>query len=170
MGNCSFKGASTGVGPKFCIRLLTDSGDIVVLNTPRLAKDVVDEYPGYGIFKQGHASSPVSSEERLVNDQFYYLLPLEALAESEKGKSVKQGEERRVPLVEKLANGEGIRVLPSQKKGVWKVKLMINTKQLEEILAEEGNTEALIEKMRMAAAATATSNPKRTKASCLYYP
>lgn len=40
---------------------------------------------------------------------------------------------------------------------------MIDTKQLGEILAEEGNTEALIERMRAAAATAAVQSPRREK-------
>lgn len=43
--------------------------------------------------------------------------------------------------------------------GVWKVKLVIDPKELGQILAEEVNTEALIEQMRIAA----NSTPKRVK-------
>ncbi|XP_028783335.1 vacuolar-sorting receptor 3 [Neltuma alba] len=56
--------------------------------------------------------------------------------------------------VKNLSNGSALEVLLSARNGVWKVKLVIDTKQLEEILSEQVNTEALIEKMRMAASAT----------------
>ncbi|KAK1382315.1 hypothetical protein POM88_020050 [Heracleum sosnowskyi] len=55
-------------------------------------------------------------------------------------------------IVTSLANGSGLEVLPPPQKGIWRVKLVINTKQLEEIFSEDVNTEALIEQMRMAAA------------------
>lgn len=55
-------------------------------------------------------------------------------------------------IVTSLANGTGLEVLPPPQKGIWRVKLVINTKQLEEIFSEDVNTEALIEQMRMAAA------------------
>lgn len=45
--------------------------------------------------------------------------------------------------------------------GVWKVKLVIDPKDLERILSEEINTEALIQQMRIAA----NSTPKRGKSS-----
>ena len=48
--------------------------------------------------------------------------------------------------------------------GVWRVKLVIDTKQLEEILSEQVNTKALIEKMRMVAS-SASLTPKRTKSA-----
>ncbi|WJX54093.1 hypothetical protein P8452_40017 [Trifolium repens] len=65
--------------------------------------------------------------------------------------------------VENLLNGSALEVLPSAKNGVWKVKLMIDTRQLEEILSEEVNIEALIEKMRMAATAYSISSPARSR-------
>lgn len=46
--------------------------------------------------------------------------------------------------------------------GVWKVKLVIDPKDLEMILSEEVNVEALIEHMRIAAKST----PIRGKNSC----
>ncbi|KAL8090655.1 uncharacterized protein LOC141698059 [Apium graveolens] len=55
-------------------------------------------------------------------------------------------------IVTSLTNGSGLEVLPPPQKGIWRVKLVINTKQLEEIFSEDVNTEALIEQMRMAAA------------------
>ncbi|XP_050230080.1 uncharacterized protein LOC126679170 [Mercurialis annua] len=62
--------------------------------------------------------------------------------------------------------GPAMEVLRSkQSDGVWKVKLVISSKQLEEILSEQGNTEALIEKMRMAAASSATIAPRKSKSS-----
>lgn len=58
--------------------------------------------------------------------------------------------------VKNLSNGSALEVLPSAKNGVWKVKLVIETRQLEEILSQQVNIEALIEKMRMAATASPT--------------
>ncbi|KAK4400963.1 UNVERIFIED_CONTAM: hypothetical protein Sangu_3061500 [Sesamum angustifolium] len=54
-----------------------------------------------------------------------------------------------------------VEVLPPPGAGVWKVKLVIDPKDLERILAEQVNTEALIEHMRIAA----NSTPKRGKSS-----
>ncbi|KAL6530861.1 hypothetical protein OROGR_014721 [Orobanche gracilis] len=45
-------------------------------------------------------------------------------------------------------------VLPPPRNGIWKVRLMIDPKNLEMILSEEVNTEALIERMRFAAKST----------------
>lgn len=77
-------------------------------------------------------------------------------------------------LAESLASGAGLEVLPMPRRGdgVWKVKLVIDTKQLEEIMSQEVNVEALIERMREAASsssgnytgAAASQSPKRGKA------
>ncbi|KAF2313470.1 hypothetical protein GH714_011147 [Hevea brasiliensis] len=69
-----------------------------------------------------------------------------------------------VDFGETAENGPAVQVLPSQGHGVWKVKLVINPKQLEEILSEQGNTETLIEKMRMAAS-SASLEPRQSKSS-----
>lgn len=70
-------------------------------------------------------------------------------------------------FVDSLGSGSALEVLPSQGNGVWKVKLVISTKQLGEIFSEEVNTEALIEKMRMAACSASRLTPRRTKNSWL---
>nr|XP_043606411.1 uncharacterized protein LOC122578503 [Erigeron canadensis] len=65
-------------------------------------------------------------------------------------------------VTKNLSDKSGFEVLPPPRKGVWKVKLVINTKQLEEILSEDGNTEALIEQMRAAAASSMKVMPRRS--------
>ncbi|KAK7251445.1 hypothetical protein RIF29_34647 [Crotalaria pallida] len=66
--------------------------------------------------------------------------------------------------VQNLSNeSSALEVLPSAKNGVWRVKLVIETRQLEEILSEQVNTEALIEKMRMAATTCSTTSPTRSR-------
>ncbi|KAB2632932.1 hypothetical protein D8674_029179 [Pyrus ussuriensis x Pyrus communis] len=68
-------------------------------------------------------------------------------------------------FVENLAKGSSaLEVLPSGGDGVWRVKLVIDTKQLEELFSENGDAGALIETMRMAASGGAgASTPKHTK-------
>ncbi|KAJ9148090.1 hypothetical protein P3X46_030184 [Hevea brasiliensis] len=175
MGNCSVKGVSGECLNH--IRVFTDSGGIIQLKGPKLAKDVLKGYPGYGIFRQGNASSPLSSYEYLIGGQFYYLLPLQEMPMSvgvarKEGMRFLDGFEspklssgaELVDFGETAENGPAVQVLPSQGHGVWKVKLIINPKQLEEILSEQGNTETLIEKMRMAAS-SATLEPRQNKSS-----
>ena len=57
-----------------------------------------------------------------------------------------------------------LEVLAEVGDGVWRVKLVIDTKQLEEILSEQVNIEALIEKMRMVAS-SASLTPKRIESA-----
>ncbi|EEF43378.1 uncharacterized protein LOC8278535 [Ricinus communis] len=188
MGNCSLKSAAEELPSN--VRVLTDTGGIIQLRGPKLAKDVLVGHPGYGIFRQGHASSsPLSSHEYLIGGQFYYLLPLRDLPVlcdtmvtshvhdvgfARKEKNILATESPEVSFETALATqndevaGPAVQVLPSQSNGVWKVKLMISPKQLEEILSEERNTEALIEKMRMAAAASSSAAslaPRKSKSS-----
>lgn len=175
MGNCSLKGVVTAKSTQNSIRIMMDSGNILKLEGPKLVQEVVNDFPGYGIFRQGRITKPLSDQEQLLRGHTYYLLPL---GEEKKArgtdevydldaKCLNEVEPVRISsaaldLVTNLANGSGLEVLPPPQKGVWRVKLVINTKQLEEILSEEVNTEALIEQMRMAAA-SGNVTPRRTK-------
>ncbi|PON34222.1 UvrABC system protein C [Parasponia andersonii] len=182
MGNCSPKGTISGDNsPKSSfIRVLTDSGSILEFKGPKLASEVLSSHPGYGIFRQGHGSSPVADDERLLGGKFYYLLPLGSGEQHTLcGNTRKMGAEyvaagtckkslshsASAEFVEDLANGSAMEVLPSGGDGVWRVKLMIDTKQLEEILSEQGNTEALIERMRMVASCAGTLKQRHNKSS-----
>ncbi|KAF8027966.1 hypothetical protein BT93_E0782 [Corymbia citriodora subsp. variegata] len=185
MGNCSIKGDAERSSPtkkKGNFRVLTDAGVVVEFQGPKIVQDVLDHYPGYGVFRQGRASSRLPCDERLAGGQLYYLLPLqqeqrqerdmEAVRELEakedvgpaglEGSSLGVGSD----LVENFAGGLGpaMEVLPRDGNGMWKVKLVMDTKQLEEILSQQVNVEALIEQMRMAAS-SATLPPKRAKGS-----
>ncbi|KAL3499003.1 hypothetical protein ACH5RR_041735 [Cinchona calisaya] len=174
MGNCSLKGVTdTAKGFNF-IRIMTDSGEILKLKGPKLVGEVIQDFPGYRIYGKGHISSPLFDHEELLGGQFYYLLPF--IEEKSKTKlhcedanekePVRKSSAAALELVSGLANGSALEVLPPPQKGVWRVKLAITPKQLEEILAEEVNTEALIEQMRLAAAASSTcATPRRTKSS-----
>ncbi|XP_054775985.1 uncharacterized protein LOC129284504 [Prosopis cineraria] len=182
MGNCTLKGVTAEC--HYSIRVLTDWGSLLQFKAPITAGEVLRHHPGYGIFRQGHASSPLPEQESLSHGLLYYLLPLklEEVGERENG-TADHGDsgrsdegwrsEKKEQLgrsqgsaesgyVKNLSNGSALEVLPSAGNGVWKVKLVIDTKQLEEILSEQVNTEALIEKMRMAASATSCS-PTRSR-------
>ncbi|XVF12942.1 hypothetical protein REPUB_Repub08aG0163600 [Reevesia pubescens] len=183
MGNCSLKGVTGDCINS--IRVLTDAGEIIDVKGPKLAKDVVSNFPGYAICRRGQASLPLPEDECLVNGGFYYLLPLDKVQKMKHGDSgvfeqvdkeavkkievdwinkVEPPKMSSADFVENLSSGSALEVLPSQKKGVWKVKLVISSQQLEDILSEQVNTEALIEKMRMAAS-SATLTPRRSKSS-----
>jgi len=153
---------------------MCDSGDILQFKAPKTVAQVLQHYPGYGVFRQGHASEPLPEKERLSYGLFYYLLPLKEEKRSCRDKvgvgepveGLRRSEEvcksAACDYVENLSNGSALEVLPSAKNGVWRVKLVIEQRQLEEILSEQGNTEALIEKMRMAANGCSTTSPSRS--------
>lgn len=185
MGNCSIKGVTGEC--HYSIRVLSDWGAVLQFKGPKTAGEVLRQYPGYGIFLQGHASSPLPEQESLSYGLLYYLLPLklkkadentntdngisgqiegesfveksETKGESTSGKHEGVEKSQACEYVEGLSKGSALEVLPSAGNGVWRVKLVIDTRQLEEILSEQVNTEALIEKMRMAAIATSSSIP-----------
>lgn len=54
--------------------------------------------------------------------------------------------------------GPKIQVSPQRRNGVWKAKVVIGSKELEEIFAVEGNTHALIDQLRFAAAQALVSS------------
>lgn len=158
MGNCSLKGVTGDC--HHSIRVVSEWGNVLQFRGPKTVGDVLRHYPGYAIYRQGHAPSPLQEQESLCYGFLYYLLPLEleetdsntnshnGLSESESAWTSDNG------AVQNLPNGSALEVLPSAGNGFWRVKLMIDTRQLEEILSEQVNTEALIEKMRMAASLT----------------
>lgn len=179
MGNCSLKGSPVNEFPKSpkTIRVLTDSGTILTFRSPKLVREVTHDFRGYGIFKRGQPSTPLDGHESLLTSQFYYLLPLlnDTDNSPEQIKETVEAGEVQLETVgssSSLASSAGLEVVRHNGKGVWKVKLVIGTKELEQILAEEVNVEALVERMREAAAAAAATagskpSPKSGRASQL---
>ncbi|GMP96704.1 hypothetical protein CsSME_00045229 [Camellia sinensis var. sinensis] len=172
MGNCSAKGVAVAECPNpNSIRIMTDSGSIIEFEGPKFVGEVISGFPGYGIFGQGHISSRLLDHEQLRGGRFYYLLPLgeTTLAHHrEEARGLNKESVRTahpLDVITNMKNGLAVEVLPPPQKGVWRVKLVIDTKQLEEILSEEVNTEALIEQMRLAATSSSVT-PKRTKIGC----
>lgn len=154
MGNCSQKSSAvTANKATNFIRIMTDSGRVMELQGPKMARDVLDIFPGYGIYQKDQFSLPLFEDEVLRNGQIYYLLPF--------------GVSKRVPETRTTSsNGSAsfrrdqnsaFEVLPSSGNGVWRVKMAIDSKELEEMLSPE-NAEALIEMMRSAAK---SSSPTR---------
>ncbi|XP_038907067.1 uncharacterized protein LOC120092893 [Benincasa hispida] len=154
MGNCSLKGMT--VDCEKPIRILTDSGNIINFHGPKQVHQILNNYPPgvYGVFRRPNLSSPLPISEPLDAGKSYFLLPLSRPADK-----VQADDGEPPPPPKNLGSGSGLEVLPAGGNGVWRVKLVIDTKQLGEILAEEGNTEALIERMRAAAA----ESPQRGK-------
>ncbi|RWW24655.1 hypothetical protein GW17_00011039 [Ensete ventricosum] len=62
---------------------------------------------------------------------------------------------------------KNLEVLPSLEKGIWRVRLAISSEQLAEILSEQANTGAMIERMRTYAstAEAAQKQPKCKRAA-----
>ncbi|KAK9103906.1 hypothetical protein Sjap_021160 [Stephania japonica] len=181
MGNCSLK-AIVEESIADPIRVMTDSGRVMEFDGPIHVRNVVEGFPGQGVFRKGQLTSPLLLHEQLFNGQLYYLLPLKNNSSVNNSSSVDEdGESVVESKIESgrasnaggdLVSEPALEVLQSGRKGVWRVKLVIDTKQLEGILAEEGNTEALIEKMRSTVASSAsttakamTAMPRRTKGS-----
>ncbi|KAF5734987.1 hypothetical protein HS088_TW15G00486 [Tripterygium wilfordii] len=155
MGNCSIKRVA-GKCPD-SVRIITKSGGVGDLKGPMLVGDVLNGHPGYGIFRCASWSNPLPKHEWLINGHSYYLLPLEKIPI----------EPPKVPTdaatLKDFENGAAaVQVLPSLGNGVWRVKLVIGSKELEEILKQEGNTEALIETMRAAAMLTPMRRSKKS--------
>ncbi|XP_042505678.1 uncharacterized protein LOC122082283 [Macadamia integrifolia] len=181
MGNCSNKGATgRSTNGDHLIRIMTDSGGIMELEGPLQVRNILDDYPGYGVFRRDQVSSPLFHHDQLLNGQSYYLLPLKKESMTEEmglglgmdmDMDTKVASEGKTPRLSSVGTATttttmggrpAVQVLPSPGKGVWRVKLVIDTKELEEILSEQVNTEALIEKMR-SAASSANATPKRSK-------
>ncbi|XP_026424530.1 uncharacterized protein LOC113320848 [Papaver somniferum] len=190
MGNCSLKGIAGNISDP--VRIMTDSGGTVEFRGPTLACDVVSEYPGYNVFREGYLSSPLFNDEQLFSSHLYYLLPV-IEEEAKKDDSVIDKDEEKqkeVVVVDKRRKSDAelsgnqvrpsfsrvssatvtdlggknltmkpaLEVLPSLGNGVWRVKMVIDTKQLEEILSEQVNIGELIEKTREVAAVSRNSN------------
>lgn len=168
MGNCSLKAVNDAAKEIGFVRIMTDSGELLHLRGSKSVGELLTEFPGYNVFGQGHMSSPLGDQHQLLDGHFYYLLPVAG----DPGKQRPENEVRVSSsgaldqLVTSLAKGQsGLEVLPPPRKGVWKVKLVIDSQQLGEILAEEENTEAMIEQMRSAARSSPKGRRRRRKSS-----
>ncbi|XP_043707860.1 uncharacterized protein LOC122657140 [Telopea speciosissima] len=170
MGNCSNKGAIERSNGDF-IRIMTDSGGIMELEGPLQVRNIIEDFPGYGVFRRDQVSSRLFHHDKLLNGHSYYLLPLKKDDQKmDMGMDIdmklvsegKSGRNSSVGTTTTTTTRPALEVLPSPGKGVWRVKLVIDTKELGEILSEQVNTEALIEKMR-SAASSANATPKRRK-------
>eukprot|EP00256_Glycine_max_P055878 XP_014623265.1 uncharacterized protein LOC100810463 [Glycine max] len=71
MGNCSMKG-TTGEC-HHSIRVMCDSGAILQLKAPKTVAQVLQHYPSYGIFRQGHASAPLPEQKSLSYDLLKFM-------------------------------------------------------------------------------------------------
>ncbi|KAL5726916.1 hypothetical protein ACHQM5_000159 [Ranunculus cassubicifolius] len=160
MGNCSLKGGGVAENVENPVRVMTDSGGILEFKPPVEVQNVLHSYSGYGVYRKGHMSSPLSHHEQLFSGESYFLLPLKKEEKIEQASPrLSDGRSRRLRI---KPTEPALEVLPSSGNGVWKMKLVIDTKQLEEILSEQVNIGELIEKMRTMAKSE-SSTPRRSK-------
>ncbi|CAN0840926.1 hypothetical protein LINGRAHAP2_LOCUS3008 [Linum grandiflorum] len=179
MGNCSPRGITTAAATadeevvcssSIPIRVRTDSGEILEFKSPKLARDLINDFPGFTIHREiqtegSSPSTPVPQSEYLVAGQFYCLLPVPAKVETASPQTDAVSSSGEEESKKEKDSSAALHVLPSHREGVWKVKLVIDTKRLGEIWSEQENVEALIEKMRMAAAVSESLTPRRSRSS-----
>ncbi|XP_073030774.1 uncharacterized protein [Primulina eburnea] len=153
MGNCICKGL--GVDVEEMVKVVTSSGGVMELYSPITAECITNEFPGHGVFPSPHhVSPPLLHSEQLRGGRYYYLLPLhcEAISTSGGAASIKTPYRMSVDDVGVVKRRSSEAEVFSRFKsgGVWKVRLVISTDQLSEILSQEAMTEELIENMRSA--------------------
>ncbi|RWR93304.1 hypothetical protein CKAN_02254900 [Cinnamomum micranthum f. kanehirae] len=143
MGNCM-----AGVERINVVRIMMDSGRIIELKGPLQVRALINDFPGYAIFRRGSATSPLMDHEQLESGRLYYLLPM-AREQSEfpNSEAIEEFATRMTPLrlstetsselVMNTTMGSSLEVLPSPGNGVWRVKLVISSDQLAEVLSEQ---------------------------------
>lgn len=160
MGNCIYK--ALGVVEEM-VKVVTPDGGVMELYAPITAECVTNEFPGHAIFSSPRRNAqPLLHSESLCAGQYYYLLS----THKAKGAGGNRAAETPAPYrmsvdsqgkLRRLSEAE---VLPRYNStGVWKVRLVIDTDQLSEILSQEARTEALIESVRTAAKCAAAGVP-----------
>ncbi|XP_042041491.1 uncharacterized protein LOC121786966 [Salvia splendens] len=143
-------------------KVVTPDGGVMELYAPITAECVTNEFPGHAIFgSPGRTSPPLLHSESLRAGHHYYLLPAHRV------KGAAAADDRAPPYrmsVDKLRRlPEEAEAFPSA--GVWKVRLVIDTDRLSEILSQEAQTEALIESVRTAAKCAAAGVPSSAASS-----
>ncbi|CAN6483390.1 unnamed protein product [Victoria cruziana] len=170
MGNCSLR--SLYGREHDTIRIMTDSGGIMQLKGPVSVDSFVKDFPGYGISRQGDVLDPLRPNDQLLNGCSYYLFP----QRTEPKEDVPP-----VPVVDQIVPEDTetccsdtvagsspeptVEVLPPKWEGIWRVKLVVSPEQLAEIFSQQANTEALIEKMRMAVKAGPSGEGQLSRSS-----
>ncbi|MQL80825.1 hypothetical protein Taro_013283 [Colocasia esculenta] len=161
-------------GARVRVRVMADSGRVTEFDAPIQAGDVLAGHPRHGVFRVGDVSSPLPCREQLQSGRLYYLLPLDQKRAAPTPQAIEVGDngQPRRPAASKVEPwpelGGSLEVLTPPMKGVWRIKLVMSAEQLAGILAEQDNTEALIERMRMLACraeAMATAQAKQQGAA-----
>ncbi|KAL5136246.1 hypothetical protein HKD37_03G008960 [Glycine soja] len=164
MGNCAFKGISTseGASDDKMVKVVTPNGGIMELYTPITAECITNEFSGQGIFRSRRDlfSEQLHHDEELHAGELYYLLPLDPSCRLSSTKNITRQLSNNAATLTPYRMftcdinnnrmwSEAAEVFP--RKGVWKVKLVINPEQLSEILSQESRTEAFVETLRTVA-------------------
>lgn len=156
MGNCVFKG-SGGARKLYdkddiLIKVVTPNGGVMELHPPIFADFITNEFPGHVIHDSlslRRSSPPLLHGEELFPGNIYYLLPLSSAAATAHSSDQLATPYRmsfgKTPVTAVANGGRGGGC------GVWKVRLVISPEQLAEILAEDVETEALVESVRTVA-------------------
>ncbi|KAL0409193.1 UNVERIFIED_CONTAM: hypothetical protein Sradi_1853700 [Sesamum radiatum] len=165
MGNCLFVGGM-GDAHQSVIRVATSNGGVMEFHAPVTVESITDEFPGHGIFRSHDLFwTPLPHSQELLVGESYRLLPLMdltngGLTPARLGcvRSNSTAPQRMAaPQYRMSFDSRGLeKRLPEDqagqgRRGFWKVKVVIRTEQLLEILSEEGKTEELIESVRTVA-------------------
>ncbi|KAE8698151.1 NAC domain-containing protein 12-like [Hibiscus syriacus] len=176
MGNCLFGGFEEEEEADGLIKVVTSNGGIMEFSAPISARNIVDEFPGNAIFRSNDLlCKPICHHEELLPGKTYYLLPLNG-----NGSSVDNGDGNKGHVrskSDKVQPSSASAISPYRlssdvqgvlkrshtdvfsrynnknngSRGFWKVKLVIGTEQLSEILSQEARTQELMENVRTVA-------------------
>ncbi|KFK33974.1 hypothetical protein AALP_AA5G085800 [Arabis alpina] len=179
MGNCLFGGL--GDEEDFLIKVIKSDGEVLEFYSPVTAGSVSYEFSGHSIFSaiDDLLLKPLPLHHHLVPGQSYYLLPTIVSDDDLKtfvGNCHVRSNSESLPAIapcrmsldynnrvfkrsytDVISRNIYTRTRQKEKKtrrskcGIWKVKLVINTEELLQILSEDGRTNELIESVRAAA-------------------
>ncbi|CAN6483416.1 unnamed protein product [Victoria cruziana] len=138
---------------------MTDSGSIMQLKGPVSVDSFVKDFPGYGISRQGDVLEPLRPNDQLLNGCSYYLFP----QRNEPKEDVPP-----VPVVDQIVPEDTETCCSDTVAGSSPeptVELVVSPEQLAEIFSQQANTEALIEKMRMAVKAGPSGEGQLSRSS-----
>lgn len=163
MGNCLFSQLAT---VEEMVKVVTPTGGVMELYAPITVESVTNEFPGYALFATPRRlSPPLIHSENLCAGHYYYLLPIQKTTAG----GIGGGDRTPAPYRMSVDNNQAkvrrqaesaAEVFPKYNStGIWKVRLVIDTEQLSEILSHEARTEALIENVRTAAKCAAAGVP-----------
>ncbi|KAJ4849943.1 hypothetical protein Tsubulata_003818 [Turnera subulata] len=174
MGNCLFGAGEADDDDGVIKVIISGGGGVMELYGPVTAGCITSEFPGHAIFPshdhQLFWRRPLYVHEELLPGHKYYLFP-ETTGEQQmvvreghvRSKSIPtsvllpyrmsndcQGTLKR-SYTDVFSRSNSQNHNHKRNNGFWKVKLVIKTEQLQEILSQEARTQELIENMRAVA-------------------